>query len=182
MNSSDQNPFAGSSGSGEFESTLRLLASLTAPEGLEERIEVGLRAGLRAASRTDAGKARILAWLVALRMQNAWLRSSLARSAAAAAIVLVVAGGSWGVYSHVQPIQPAKLVLPLRAAPQGGFSSAGAMRTPQTLNGPVIAPPVPTVTEKTKASPRTSRQTPHHRSKPAAAQKATAQSATPAAK
>jgi hypothetical protein len=137
MNSSDQSPFAGSSGSGEFESTLRMIASLPAPAGLAERVE----AGLRAAPRTTAGRARVLAWPVALRLENAWVHSSLARSAAAAAIAFVVIGGGWGVYSRVQPAQPARFVAPLRAAPQGGFSSAGAMRTPQTLNGPVAVQP-----------------------------------------
>jgi hypothetical protein len=177
MNIPTHKTVVSSSGSGEFEATLRLLASLPAPEGLEERVE----AGLRAAPRTDAGRARILAWPAALRMQNAWMRSSLARSAAAAAIVFVVAGGSWGVYSRVQTNQPAKLVLPLRATPQGGFSSAGAMRTPQTLNGPVVAPPVTAPAAETKAGSRTPARTPPHRRKPVAAQQAIAPPAAPVA-
>ena len=140
MNPSSQNTFGSKTDSGEFENTLRLIASLPAPAGLEERVEIGLRA----ASRTDAGKARILTWPVALRLENAWMRS-----AAAAAIVAVVIGGGWGVYSRVQPGQPDKLVAPLRAVPPGGFSSAGAMRTPQTLNGPVVAKPALFVVPKT---------------------------------
>jgi hypothetical protein len=64
------------------------------------------------------------------------------RSAAAAAIVFVVAGGGWGVYSHVQQPQAKVIVMPMHVSIQGGFSSAGAMRTPNTLNGPVIAHPV----------------------------------------
>jgi hypothetical protein len=149
MNSSGQNSIAGNSGSSEFpassssefEATLRLLASLPAPEGLEERVQVGLRAGLRAAPR----RARILAWPTALRLDNTWIRSSLARSAAAAAIFAVVVGGGWGVYSRVQPVQPARAVtIPPHVSAQGGFSSAGAMRTPQTLNGPLVAAPAVT--------------------------------------
>jgi hypothetical protein len=63
------------------------------------------------------------------------------RSAAAAAIVFVVAGGGWGIYSRVQKPQSATvIVMPHPGAP-GGFSNAGAMHTPKTLNGPVVAHP-----------------------------------------
>ncbi|MGO9776171.1 MAG: hypothetical protein ACLQGT_15830 [Terracidiphilus sp.] len=118
------------------EETLRLIARLSAPEGLEERVQTGLRA----ASHTTLGRVRILQWPVALRLDNAWMQSSLARMAAAAAIVAVVVGGGWGVISRVQPAQPARAIaIPPRASAQGSFSSAGAMRTPQTLNGPVVA-------------------------------------------
>ncbi len=111
------------------ETTLRLIASLPPPEGLEERV----RAGLAAAPR----RGRILAWPAALTPQSAWMRS-----AAAAVIVSVVVGGGWGVYSRVQRPQPARvIVLAPRGPAQGGFASAGAMRTPQTLNGPVVAHP-----------------------------------------
>jgi hypothetical protein len=178
MNPSDQNKYAGSSGSGEFEATLRMIASLPAPEGIAERVEVGLWT----APRRDADKARILAWPVALRLDNAWARSSLARTAAAAAIVLVVIGGGWGVYSRVQPAQPARLVVPLRAAPPGGFSSAGAMRTPQTLNGPVVAHPETAPAAAAKTAPKTPAQPPVHRSKSVAAQKAAAQPTAPPAR
>ena len=126
MNPSVNNPIANGSGSEDFEETLRLLARVSAPEGLEKRVE----AGLRAAPRT----ARILRWPVARNLESAWVRS-----AAAAAIVAVVVGGGWGVYSSVQSVQPARAIAVPRA-PGGGFSNAGAMRTPQTLNGPIVAP------------------------------------------
>jgi hypothetical protein len=120
--------------SSDFELTLRLLARLSAPEGLEERVE----ASLRAAPRATTSPARILRWPVAL--ENSWVRA-----AAAAAILAVMLGGGWGVYSLVQPVrplQPARAVAapPHLATPGGGFSNAGAMRTPHTLNGPVVAP------------------------------------------
>ncbi|MGB9408891.1 MAG: hypothetical protein WCA89_15245 [Terracidiphilus sp.] len=138
MNSSVQNPFVSNSSSGDFEETLRLIARISAPEGLEERVQ----AGLRTAKSTSSGKARILAWPVALRLDNAWAQSNLARTAAAAAIVAVVVGGGWGVSSRFHPAQPSSAVaVPPHNAGQGGFSSAGAMRTPQTLNGPVVAVP-----------------------------------------
>lgn len=130
MNSSEQNSIAGASGSGEFDETLRLIARLAPPEGLEERVKAGLRTA--PASR----QARVLAWPTALRLETAWMRS-----AAAAAIVAVVIGGSWGIYSRVQPNQPANAIAtPPRVSTHSGFSSAGAMRTPQTLNGPVAPP------------------------------------------
>jgi hypothetical protein len=64
------------------------------------------------------------------------------RTAAAAAIVFVVAGGGWGVYTHVQHGQPGKVIVMPRAMQPGGFSGAGAMRTPQTLPGPTAILPV----------------------------------------
>jgi hypothetical protein len=110
---------------GGYEETLRLIAGLPAPEGLEERVHAALRRAPRAG--------RVLAWPAALRLEGGWMRA-----AAAAAIVAVVAGGGWGVVRHVQPGQTAggSAVMPHMAAP-GGFSTGGAMRTPQTLHGPV---------------------------------------------
>ena len=113
--------------------TLRLIAALAAPEGLEYRVHAALSSTPR--------QGRVLSWPAALRADSNWMRT-----AAAAAIVFVVAGGGWGVYSRVERGQPAKaLVLLPRVTVSGGFSSAGAMRTPQTLNGPVVARPVSTV-------------------------------------
>ena len=118
----------------EAEATLRLIAELPAPEGLEDRMKAALRAAPRAG--------RVLHWPGMPALSRGWLDSALARSVAAAAIVFVVAGGGWSVYLHVQPARTANaLAMPHVAAP-GGFSSAGAMRTPQTLNGPVLKHPV----------------------------------------
>ena len=135
MNPPVQNQSAGSSDSGEFEETLRLIARLSAPHGLEERVQAGLRAA------PAASGARILQWPRALRPDTA-LGSAWMRSAAAAAIVALVIGGSWGVYSRVRLIQPTRAItVPLHLSTQGGFSSAGAMRTPLTLNGPIVERP-----------------------------------------
>jgi hypothetical protein len=180
----DQRSEIGTSGSDEFEETLRLLARLSAPEGLEERVQVGLRA----ASRTTLGGARILPWLVALRLDYAWMQSSLARAAAAAAIVAVVVGGGWVVSSRVQPAQPAKaIVTPPHVSTQGGFSSAGAMRTPQTLNGPIVEPPA--TAHSAAAAPtaamtsgKVAARTPVRHGKSAAVHKSIAQPAAPPAK
>jgi hypothetical protein len=117
--------------SNSVDATLRLIANLPAPEGLEDRVLAGLR--------STPHSARILHWPAALRPSSG-LAGSWMRSAAAAAIVFVVAGGGWGIYTRVQPSPQARvIVMPPRASAAGGFSSAGAMRTPQTLNGPVVA-------------------------------------------
>jgi hypothetical protein len=112
------------------EETLRLIASLPAPDGLEDRVN----AALSAAQSRD----RVLAWPRAIRPESGWMRT-----AAAAAIVFVIAGGGWGVYMRVeQENQPAKvIVMPARMPAPGGFSGAGAMRTPLTLPGPAAPQP-----------------------------------------
>lgn len=142
MNS--QNPRTDDSASGAValhaaEATLRLIATLPAPQGLAERVQLRLAAAPR--------PARLLAWPAALRsgsnwMQGGWRNSSALRTAAAAAIVFAIAGGGWGVYSRVQPASSAKvIVMPPRSNANSGFSSANAIRTPQTANGPVLAKP-----------------------------------------
>jgi hypothetical protein len=140
MKTSDRNIFVSGLGSGsfnEFDNTLRIVARLSPPEGLEERVQAGLRA--------VSPKARILRWPEAMWMQN------LARAAAAAAIVAVVVGGGWGISSRFQPAQSSSaVVVPPHVSSQGGFSSAGAMRTPQTLNGPMVAHPAAVVTQPAK--------------------------------
>jgi hypothetical protein len=113
--------------------TLRLIANLPPPAGLEERIHASLRTAPR--------KARVLAWPEKFRRDGFWMHSAMLRAAVAAAIVCIVLGGGWGILSHLQIAQPANAIAqPQRSGATGGFSSAGAMRIPQTLNGPVVAP------------------------------------------
>jgi len=125
--------------SGTGEDTLRLIARLPAPQGLPDRVRAGLRAAPRAS--------RILFWRSPLVPPGGWMYSGLVRGAAAAAIVCVVAGGGWRIYSHVLTIPAARAVLmpdpvtPMR--PNGsGFLPAGAKRVPETLDGPVLRHPV----------------------------------------
>jgi hypothetical protein len=75
------------------------------------------------------------------------------RTAAAAAIVFVVAGGGWGVYTRVEQNRPARiLVMPPRIGAPGGFAGAGAVRTPQTLTRPTVSTSVqPTVVAPAQA-------------------------------
>jgi len=125
---------------GPGEDTLRLIASLPAPEGLPDRV----RAGLHAAPVPR----RMLFWPSPLRPPGGWMYSGLVRGAAAAAIVCVVAGGGWRIYSHVLTIPAARAVLvrePVTPmAPGGsGFSPANARRVPETLEGPVLKHPAP---------------------------------------
>jgi hypothetical protein len=139
-----KNDFSRDSEVTEAEQTLRLIAYLAAPEGLEDRVHAGLRAAPRSA--------HVLAWPVRFAASGEWLRA-----AAAAAIVFVVAGGGYGIYSRVQPGRPSLGVAgpqgvagPRLAAP-GGFSEGGAVRRPQTLQGPVVTHPVTAVSPKPKA-------------------------------
>jgi hypothetical protein len=123
-----QNGFSKNSGASEAEETLRLIAHLPAPEGLEDRVQAGLRSAPR--------RGWVLAWPRPLPLAGGWLRA-----AAAAAIVLVVAGGGWGIYSRVQPGQPEPGVAGPRVAGPGQFSTGEAVRRPQTLVGPVVNQP-----------------------------------------
>lgn len=123
---------------GQAEATLRLIAALPAPERLEERVKGALQ-------RTPAGRAgNLLGWPESMR--RTLTDSVWARGAAAAAIVVLVAGGSWQVYSRVQPKQ-ATITVP-RVGAGGGFSSANAVRTPKTLDAPVVTPAGPAVPNK----------------------------------
>jgi hypothetical protein len=141
MNSTPHNPNTSAPGAGE--ETLRLIANLPAPADLENRVHAALRAAPR--------RGRVLAWPSVLTPQSSWMRT-----AAAAAIVFVVAGGGWGVYTHVEQSQPAKvIVMPPRVVTSGGFSGAGAIRTPDTVPGPILVQPVtPKTAQPEPAQPK----------------------------
>jgi hypothetical protein len=145
LNGPGLNGFSKDSGGGEepssAEATLRLMARLPAPEGLEERVKAGLRNAPR--------RGRVLAWRGAFSPAAGWQRA-----AAAAAIVFVVGGGGWGIYSRVQPGQPARGIAGPRVAGPGQFSTGDAMRRPQTLVGPTLTNPAGPH-PATAAAPRT---------------------------
>jgi hypothetical protein len=117
---------------------------------LEERVNKALKS--KAVERGLRG--RVLAWPRTLRPESAWMRS-----AAAAAIVFVVAGGGWGVYTRVDNMridknQPARvIVMPARMPSTEGFTGAGAIRTPVTLPGPK-APAAVTTSPLQQKSPK----------------------------
>ena len=133
---------AGSDAVNAAEDTLRLVARLPVPQGLEDRIDARLRAAPR--------RAPVLAWRVSLAGE--WMRA-----AAAAAIVFVVAGGGWGIFLRVHPGQAAPGISGPSLAVPGGFTEGGAVRRPQTLAGPhVAATPATNTAAKPKARPRSS--------------------------
>jgi hypothetical protein len=127
MNPSATNPFERGPGNGE--ETLRLIAQLPAPQGLEER----LMAKIRQAPRT----AHVFDW----PRNPRWTHSALVRGAAAAAIVCLVLGGGWEIYSRVAPPAASRAVTVPPLAGSKGFSSANAVRTPKTLEGPTLSHP-----------------------------------------
>jgi hypothetical protein len=121
------------------EETLRLIATLPAPEGLADRVQARLTTAPRRSFLVNLGGSS----------RNGWMYRPMLRGCAAAAIVLVVAGGGWSIYSHVQPTSSAKVIeMPARVGSGGAFSNAGAMHTPDTLNGPVLAHPAAPVQPK----------------------------------
>jgi hypothetical protein len=148
MNSNPHDPMAFESAPESVltpaEETLRLIANLPVPDGLEDRVHAALNAVPR--------RTRVLAWPRALRAESGWMRG-----AAAAAIVFVVAGGGWGVYTRVESTQiaqnqPAKvIVMPARMPSTGGLQGAGAMRPPLTLPGPTAPEPVKISPARAKA-------------------------------
>ena len=161
-----ENEFSNNSRGGEAEQTLRLIAQLPAPEGLEDRVQAGLRAAPR--------RARVLAWPGAFSPAAGWVRA-----AAAAAIVFVVAGGGWGIYSRVQPGVPVHGVAGPRMAAPGSFAGAEAERRPKKLAGPVVTHPVTPATIKLK-TPAKAAATAALGAKSAAVKKAVAPPTAPA--
>jgi hypothetical protein len=144
--------YAGSDAVNAAEVTLRLIARLPVPQGLENRIDARLRATPR--------RARVLAWPLA----GEWMRA-----AAAAAIVSVVAGGGWGIFLRVHPGQFSPGISGPSLAAPGGFTEGGAVRRPQTLTGPrVAATPAASTALKPKARPRTSSTAPARGTSPPA--------------
>ena len=155
VNSRESNG-AGSDAVSAAEVTLRLIARLPVPEGLEYRTHVRLRA--------TPPQQRVLKW--PLPVAGEWMRA-----AAAAAIVCVVAGGGWGVFLRVHPGQALPGVSGPSLAVPGGFTEGGAVRRPQTLAGPtVVEHRAANTAAKPKATSKSSLTTPK-RATPSTAEK-----------
>ena len=134
MSSNPHNAMSSDSGAGSGEDTLRLIAGLPAPVGLEERV----RQALREAPHDLRGGGRVLAWPARFGAKTL-MESNWMRAAAAAAIVFVVVGGGWGVYSRVQQGPAGKvLVMPQLVPSSRGLGGSGAIRTPVTIPGPKV--------------------------------------------
>jgi hypothetical protein len=116
----------------EAEETLRQLAALPAPEDLTDRVHARLHAAQAAPSRRGF-------WAY-------WLPAQRFQFAAAATLMLAVAGSTWAVYHrHPQASTATQTVQPAAApAPAGGgFGTAGRETVPPTLK-PILVPPKPT--------------------------------------
>lgn len=120
--------------------TLRLLATMPAPQGLERRLLAKL------GEQPQPGRVLRWPWRVQLA-ESGWMRA-----AAAALLVAVLAGGGWGIALLTRTAQQAGASREsVRPGVGGeGFSTAGAMRTPETLKGPAVpmtvaAPPATTL-------------------------------------
>ena len=118
----------------DAERTLRLIATLPAPEGIADRVKSRLQDAPR--------KAGVIAWPSSVSGAR-WTQFAAMRAAAAAAIVIAVAGGAWELYTHIQIApEPSAVATPQRMdGGRGGLSAAGAVRKPQSLDGPVVAAP-----------------------------------------
>lgn len=162
MNSTSQNSIPAGGDQGAYEATLHAIAHAPVPEGIEARVNAALKAAPRHARVFDWPSSR---WVEGGRAAGAMTgaMTGWTRAAAAAAIVAIVSGGGWGVYSHVQHQSGKAMVTPaVSAGPASGFSSAGAMRTPQTVQGPVLVQP-----DKAKTSPKRAKKRVKPASKPA---------------
>lgn len=145
MKATSDNSLPGSAGGASIDDTLRVITQAPVPAGIEERVHAALRAAPR--------HTRVLAWpAVSPATATFWGNSNWVRAAAAASIVFAVAGGGWGVYLHVQRPENKVVVVPVAQPAAGaGFSSAGAIRTPATVKGPVVAQPAaPATTHRRK--------------------------------
>jgi hypothetical protein len=137
MNTS-QNEISRKGNAHSAEETLRVIASLPAPDGLVDRVQTRLRAAPR------SGK--VLTWPMVLG-PGGWMYNSAFRGAAAAAIVCVVVGGGWRIYSRVQPAASARVLVMPAAGPTRGFSIGGSVHTPDPRTGPVLTQQVVPVTQ-----------------------------------
>jgi hypothetical protein len=131
------NPKGGSESGHEADETLRLLAALPPPFELTDRVHQRLSVERL----TPVRRGFWSLWMPAQRIQFA----------AAAVLVVAVAGSTWSIYhSHphtgAQTGNGATAVPPVARATQGsaagGFGTAGAVRVPPTLN-PIQVPSVP---------------------------------------
>jgi len=118
----------------EAEETLRLLATLPPPTGLEDRVHYRIDAQIRTAEFAPSPRSIWSLWMPARRLQFA----------AAAVLVLALAGSTWRAYhttSGAVAIQPAPQTGS-PTTPTSNFGTAGAEGHPSTLT-PIKVPPAP---------------------------------------
>lgn len=130
--------FHSQSGQGrDAEETLRLVAQLPPPPDIADRVHHRLAAEQMA----QASPARRGFW-------SLWMPAQRLQFAAAAVLVIAVAGSTWSVY-HMHPRTTNAAPAAASSAPgggtasegaRGGFRSAAAERVPPTLNPIKVAP------------------------------------------
>lgn len=126
------NPEMGKGSGSEAEETLRLLAEMPPPEDLTERVH------RRLAQAMPEPRSFWSLWMPAQRVQFA----------AAAALMVAVAGSTWSVYHRHPQTGTAHVNTPVAPAAQGSAPGAGAFgsakveRVPPTLT-PIHVPPAP---------------------------------------
>jgi hypothetical protein len=133
----------------QAEETLRLVATLPPPIGLEDRVHHRLET-TQFDLLEQSPRSFWSLWMPVRRLQFA----------GAAALVLALAASSWSVYhtkNGAVVIQPAPQTAS-PTTPTGNFGSAGAERHPSTLT-PIKVPPAPkkkptTTHSGTKPSPK----------------------------
>ena len=146
-----------SPGKSSAEETLRLLAELPPPADLTDRVHHRL-------AREQAKPIRRGFWAL-------WLPSQRLQFAAAAVLVVAVAGSTWTVY-HSHPQAGPKAGANTQVTPalhpdasSGGFGTAGAELVPPTLN-PIKVPPAP---KKKPSASKTGKPSPKKLATPTAA-------------
>jgi hypothetical protein len=130
MNQNMHNPNALPHSDHEPDETLRRVATLPPPVGLEDRVHHRLR------SEQSTLPARSI-W-------SLWMPARRLQFAGAAMLVLALAGSTWRLYhtkNGAVVIQPAPQTSS-PATPGNSFGSAGAERHPSTLT-PIKVPPAP---------------------------------------
>jgi len=118
----------------QAEDTLRLLATLPPPAGLEDRVHLRVDARIRTAEYAPTPRSIWSLWMPSRRLQFA----------GAAILVMALAGSTWSAYhtksgqAVIQPVtQPASPTTPANS-----FGTAGAEGRPSTLT-PIKVLPAP---------------------------------------
>jgi hypothetical protein len=123
------------------ESTLRLLAQLSPPDGLSDRVH------RRLANAPEPAPAR--------RFWSLWLPAHRLQFAGAAVLVTALAASSWTILERRHPQLPAAqnpAPRPAAAPDSSAFSTAGSERRPSTLKA-IKVPPTPKTSSSQKAAP-----------------------------
>jgi hypothetical protein len=116
----------------EAAETLRLVAKLPAPDGLDERVHARLRHKM-----AEASEPRVSFWAF-------WTPVRRLQFAGAAVIALAVAGSTWSMHhasaSGLGPHGNSPVATPAEQGGHSAFGSAKAERVPPTIK-PIKVPP-----------------------------------------